>query len=182
MNSNELEKIRLNVGGQKHETYLSTIGNLPDTRLYAIIESTINSPDYDSETSEIFFDRHPDVFAQILNYYRTGKLHCPKDICGPLFEDELQYWGIDEKEMEACCWINYTQYRDAEENLKNVICDKSSQQFIEDSSRSIENGNKCIRCWNHSCSHWWKKIQRNIWSTMDESRLSIGSQVSTMYV
>ena len=30
--------------------------------------------------------RHPGVFAQILNYYRTGKLHYPTDVCGPLFE------------------------------------------------------------------------------------------------
>ena len=26
------------------------------------------------------------MFAQILNYYRTGKLHYPTDVCGPLFE------------------------------------------------------------------------------------------------
>ena len=30
--------------------------------------------------------RHPGVFGQILNYYRTGKLHYPTDVCGPLFE------------------------------------------------------------------------------------------------
>jgi hypothetical protein len=35
------------------------------------------------------------VFAQILNYYRTGKLHYPTDVCGPLFEEELEYWGLD---------------------------------------------------------------------------------------
>ena len=39
--------------------------------------------------------RHPGVFAQILNYYRTGKLHYPTDVCGPLFEEELEYWGLD---------------------------------------------------------------------------------------
>ena len=33
--------------------------------------------------------RHPGVFAQILNYYRTGKLHYPTDVCGPLFEVPL---------------------------------------------------------------------------------------------
>jgi hypothetical protein len=41
------------------------------------------------------FPRHPGVFAQILNYYRTGKLHYPTDVCGPLFEEELEYWGLD---------------------------------------------------------------------------------------
>ena len=40
----------------------------------------------------------------ILNFYRTGKLHTPIDMCGPLFEEELNFWGIDEKQMEPCCW------------------------------------------------------------------------------
>ena len=26
---------------------------------------------------------------------RTGKLHYPTDVCGPLFEEELEYWGLD---------------------------------------------------------------------------------------
>ena len=39
--------------------------------------------------------RHPGVFGQVLNYYRTGKLHYPTDVCGPLFEEELEYWGLD---------------------------------------------------------------------------------------
>ena len=44
--------------------------------------------------------RHPGVFGQILNYYRTGKLHYPTDVCGPLFEEELEYWGLDSNQVE----------------------------------------------------------------------------------
>ena len=43
--------------------------------------------------------RHPGVFGQILNYYRTGKLHYPTDVCGPLFEEELEYWGLDSNQV-----------------------------------------------------------------------------------
>ena len=39
------------------------------------------------------------MFAQILNYYRTGKLHYPTDVCGPLFEEELEYWGLDSNQV-----------------------------------------------------------------------------------
>ena len=53
--------------------------------------------------------RHPVVFGQILNYYRTGKLHYPTDVCGPLFEEELEYWGLDSNQVEPCCWMTYTQ-------------------------------------------------------------------------
>ena len=45
----------------------------------------------------------------ILNYYRTGKLHYPTDVCGPLFEEELEYWGLDSNQVEPCCWMTYTQ-------------------------------------------------------------------------
>ena len=39
------------------------------------------------------------MFGQILNYYRTGKLHYPTDVCGPLFEEELEYWGLDSNQV-----------------------------------------------------------------------------------
>ena len=66
---------------------------------------------YDPVLNEYFFDRHPGVFAQILNYYRTGKLHYPTDVCGPLFEEELEYWGLDSNQVEPCCWMTYTQVK-----------------------------------------------------------------------
>lgn len=47
------------------------------------------------------------MFTMVLNYYRTGRLHVPTDVCGPLFEEELAFWGIDEKQIEPCCWMTY---------------------------------------------------------------------------
>lgn len=44
------------------------------------------------------------VFAR-----RTGKLHYPTDVCGPLFEEELEFWGLDANQVEPCCWMTYTQ-------------------------------------------------------------------------
>lgn len=71
-------------------------------RLYWISEqhhTSTKSPEYNPDKKEYFFDRHPGVFAHIVNYYRTGKLHCPLDVCGPLFEEELSFWGIDENQV-----------------------------------------------------------------------------------
>lgn len=110
------DRITLNVGGIKFESYVSTLHNIPDTRLAWMTENL----DSEAITSkEFFFDRHPGVFVHILNFYRTGKLHTPTDVCGPLFEEELQFWGIDEKQMEPCCWETFTKHREAEENLKS---------------------------------------------------------------
>lgn len=62
-------RIILNVGGIRHETYKHVLKKIPATRLSKLTENLAN---YDPVLKEYFFDRHPDVFAQILNYYRTG--------------------------------------------------------------------------------------------------------------
>ncbi|KAM9000321.1 potassium voltage-gated channel subfamily C member 4 isoform X2 [Sarcophilus harrisii] len=124
------EKIIINVGGTRHETYRSTLRTLPGTRLAWLADpdgggrqdqdgggGRAGSSSSCGGGSEFFFDRHPGVFAYVLNYYRTGKLHCPADVCGPLFEEELTFWGIDETDVEPCCWMTYRQHRDAEEAL-----------------------------------------------------------------
>ncbi|XP_072528395.1 potassium voltage-gated channel subfamily C member 1b isoform X1 [Salminus brasiliensis] len=109
--SDDEERVVLNVGGVRHETYRGTLRTLPGTRLARLAEQTEGSG------HDFFFDRHPGVFAHILNYYRTGKLHCPADVCGPLYEEELSFWGIDETDVEPCCWMTYRQHREAEEAL-----------------------------------------------------------------
>ena len=47
-----------------------------------------------------------------ISFFRTGKLHYPTDVCGPLFEEELEYWGLDSNQVEPCCWMTYTQVRE----------------------------------------------------------------------
>ncbi|KAM6929708.1 voltage-gated potassium channel KCNC4 [Lycodopsis pacificus] len=115
------DKIIINVGGTRHETYKSTLRTLPGTRLAWLADpdpQVSSDSDAAPPSAELFFDRHPGIFAYVLNYYRTGKLHCPADVCGPLFEEELAYWGIDETDVEPCCWMTYRQHRDAEEALE----------------------------------------------------------------
>ncbi|XP_059927905.1 potassium voltage-gated channel subfamily C member 1-like [Gadus macrocephalus] len=115
---NAKERVVINVGGFCHQTYRNTLRTLPGTRLALLAEPDAPEHfDYDAESREFFFDRHPGVFAHILNYYRTGRLHCPADVCGPLYEDELAFWGIDETDVEPCCWMTYRQHREAEEAL-----------------------------------------------------------------
>ncbi|XP_066500589.1 potassium voltage-gated channel subfamily C member 4 [Hoplias malabaricus] len=148
------EKIILNVGGTRHETYKSTLRSLPGTRLARLAETdpqgdaggtctTSNNTTTSTTTTnsnEFFFDRHPAIFAYVLNYYRTGKLHCPADVCGPLFEEELAFWDIDETDVEPCCWMTYRQHRDAEEALDifeppepdNEVDDDDERLAIED--------------------------------------------------
>ncbi|XGW08872.1 hypothetical protein V3C99_011301 [Haemonchus contortus] len=107
-------RVILNVGGIRHETYTHVLKKIPATRLSRL---TPNLANYDPVLNEYFFDRHPGVFSMILNYYRTGKLHYPTNVCGPLFEEELEFWGLDANQVEPCCWMTYTQHRDTQDTL-----------------------------------------------------------------
>ena len=60
-------RIILNVGGIRFETYKATLKKIPATRLSRLTEALAN---YDPVLNEYFFDRHSGVFAQVLNYYR----------------------------------------------------------------------------------------------------------------
>lgn len=72
-------RIILNVGGIRYETYKATLKKIPATRLSRLTEALAN---YDPILNEYFFDRHPGVFAQVLNYYRyvVGLGKCENDL------------------------------------------------------------------------------------------------------
>ena len=61
---------------KKHDIFsffvcAATLKKIPATRLSRLTEALAN---YDPVLNEYFFDRHPGVFAQVLNYYRTGNI------------------------------------------------------------------------------------------------------------
>lgn len=172
-------KIVINVGGVKFETYKSTLRNLPDTRLAWLTETKSDNPDFDPVTGEYFFDRHPNMFLMILNYYRTGKLHVPSDICGPAFEDELAFWGIDEKQIESCCWGTYSQHRDAQMTLEELKLDTQSQVelLIDDSNFGSTAEKFGISEEKYEKPKGWRKWQPIIWSILDDHMKSRKSKV-----
>ena len=38
----------------------------------------------------------------------------------PLFEEELEFWGLDANQVEPCCWMTYTTHRDTQETLQTL--------------------------------------------------------------
>ncbi|XP_057262713.1 potassium voltage-gated channel subfamily C member 1-like [Pezoporus wallicus] len=158
----ERDKVVINVGGVRHETYRSTLQTLPGTRLAGLAEPGAAARfDYDPSAGEFFFDRHPAVFAYVLNYYRTGKLHCPADVCGPLFEEELAFWGIDETDVEACCWMNYRQHRDAEEALDSFETpeEPGPPEPAEPKRLCLEEGRP---------AGWWRRWRPKLWALFED--------------
>jgi potassium voltage-gated channel Shaw-related subfamily C member 1 len=168
-------RVILNVGGIRHETYKATLKKIPATRLSRLTEALAN---YDPVLNEYFFDRHPAVFAQILNYYRTGKLHYPTDVCGPLFEEELEFWSLDSNQVEPCCWMTYTQHRDTQDTLTVLDrLDLDTEKLTDEEIAKKFN-------WQDDPHYlsgdmpWYKRLQPKLWQLFDEPYSSQAAKVN----
>uniref|UniRef100_A0A8D8RUC1 Potassium voltage-gated channel protein Shaw n=1 Tax=Cacopsylla melanoneura TaxID=428564 RepID=A0A8D8RUC1_9HEMI len=165
-------RVVLNVGGIRHETYKATLKKIPATRLSRLTEQLGN---YDPVLNEYFFDRHPGVFAQVLNYYRTGKLHYPTDVCGPLFEEELEFWGLDANQVEPCCWMTYTQHRDTQETL--AVLDRLDLDTEKPSDEEMARKFGFEEAYMKGRLSWWQKMKPQLWSLFDEPYSSNAAKI-----
>ncbi|KAK3733950.1 hypothetical protein QZH41_010765, partial [Actinostola sp. cb2023] len=169
------ERVTINIGGFRHNTFLSTLKAIPDTRLSWMAENHPNCSEYDQVLGEYFFDRHPRIFSEVLNYYRTGKLHCPVDICSTLFQEELSYWGISDRDMEPCCWVHYKRQITTEETLKSFHLENARKL----DSREKRPGNTLASLFGTD-THWrqrWHRLRPKVWSFLDDPHTSKASWV-----
>ncbi|XP_052755140.1 potassium voltage-gated channel protein Shaw isoform X2 [Galleria mellonella] len=172
LNMDAENRVVLNVGGIRHETYKATLKKIPATRLSRLTEALAN---YDPVLNEYFFDRHPGVFAQVLNYYRTGKLHYPTDVCGPLFEEELEFWGLDANQVEPCCWMTYTQHRDTQETL--AVLDRLDLDTEKPSDEEVARKFGFEEDYYKGTVSWWQQLKPQMWSLFDEPYSSNAAKI-----
>lgn len=103
-------EIMINVGGIKYLLPWSTLDEFPLSRLSKLklcssYEEIIQlCDDYDEDTHEFFFDRNPNAFGMIVSFLAAGKLMLLRDMCALSFQEELRYWGIEESNLENCCF------------------------------------------------------------------------------
>ncbi|XP_061085533.1 potassium voltage-gated channel subfamily D member 2-like isoform X1 [Conger conger] len=135
--------IILNVSGTKFQTWRNTLERYPDT----LLGSTERDFFFHEETNEYFFDRDPDIFRHILNFYRTGKLHYPRHECIAAYDEELAFFGIISEIIGDCCYEEYKDRRrenaeriqDDEDNDNNVDLVPPDMTFRETMWRAFEN-------------------------------------------
>ncbi|XP_060899265.1 potassium voltage-gated channel subfamily D member 3-like isoform X2 [Labrus mixtus] len=119
------ELIILNVSGCRFQTWRTTLDRYPDT----LLGSTEKDFFYNEESKEYFFDRDPDAFRSILNFYRTGKLHYPRHECISAYDEELTFFGIIPEIIGDCC---YEEYKDRKrENLERLQDDQEENRDVK---------------------------------------------------
>ncbi|KAL8621299.1 hypothetical protein ACOMHN_008124 [Nucella lapillus] len=115
------EIVKFNIGGTIFETYWSTLHKLPGSPL---ADEAFLQKHFQKDRKQYFFDRDPDVFGAILNYLRTGELHLPTKYCGPAVKTEMEFWGIEEDEIEECCWTSYSSWTTMLQALRKLERDR----------------------------------------------------------
>ena len=166
---NNLLKIFLNISGFKYEISIKNLKRLSTSRLGQIcLASSIDQinnlcDNFNREIAELYFDRDPSIFNNILNYYRTGKLHVSENICIIAFKEELDYWGVSEFFLDKCC------------NLKFYI---KKEAYLDEIKKIEDYELKIIQkeTFNNCCPITRKKI----WDIVDKPETSILAKVNKL--
>ncbi|XP_061899053.1 potassium voltage-gated channel subfamily D member 2-like isoform X2 [Entelurus aequoreus] len=117
--------IILNVSGTRFQTWRTTLERYPDT----LLGSTEKDFFFHEESNEYFFDRDPDIFRNVLNFYRTGKLHYPRQECISAYDEELAFFGIIPEIIGDCCYEEYKDRR--RENAERLQDDEEMDMTNE---------------------------------------------------
>lgn len=94
--TNPRNKLILTISGQQFVTTFSTLLKYPETKLgkLASLQPTV---------IKHYFEADIDIFKEIIKFYRTDKLHCPKNVCFSDFCEHLEFWEIDVTRISDCC-------------------------------------------------------------------------------
>jgi len=172
------KSVLLNVGGRKYEVLRKNLTNFPGSRLWKLVHANTKEeilrvcdrfkPGIDSEAdfvpAEYFFDHNFTGFAEILDAYRSGRLHlCLAGNCAYTTREDIAYWGIDELLVEPCCAVKY--YSEIE------ICIKELDTEEEEKQREIER--EKVEDFGPT---WYGKLRKKLWNLFEYPQTSKGAK------
>ena len=98
-----MNRVVINISGEKFETYEETLSRYPET-LLGCAEN--RQPYYDSRFGEYYFNRSRLAFEAILFYYQSyGKIVRPENVTEKQFVKELTFFKIGQPEQ----WLTFTE-------------------------------------------------------------------------
>ena len=123
------EVLVFHVGGTEFHVMRKNFARYPTTRLSRLIRARTtkdilklcdgyinHGPPH---RPEFIFHRNPSFFNAVLDVYRMGELHAPKNSCSLTFHEDLKFWGIDYFLMDACCVLkHYSELETAKAEAK----------------------------------------------------------------
>ena len=74
--------------------------------------------------------RNPTVLEAILDFYLDGQLHFPEKLCWRVFERELQFWGVDVRNLCQCCQGRYLDAGLIHRTMQKLQADWERHMFM----------------------------------------------------
>lgn len=149
--------ININVGGKPYQIAYKTAARYPKTRIGRLATYTDHNmkldlcDDYTVTNNEFFFDRDPDVFHSIFNFYRTGVLWIKDELCPRNFLEEINYWGVRIKNTHRCCRISFEERQDELNDQLKIQRELEAEVEIEENEELFQNmfmGQRRRAIWN----------------------------------
>uniref|UniRef100_A0A914HI39 Uncharacterized protein n=1 Tax=Globodera rostochiensis TaxID=31243 RepID=A0A914HI39_GLORO len=154
------ELFRLNIGGRsfcfRRDTVLE--GREPNSFLARLVrldhsKRLLLTDGFMTKTGEYYLERNVRVAEHVVDYFLTGKLHKPVDVCPQRFSEELIFWRLTRVELAPCC---------------SVLADSSRLKKGLEAERQLEQMNCC------------RELRKVVWHMMEAPSSSIVSKLFTL--
>ncbi|KAJ8312632.1 hypothetical protein KUTeg_010005 [Tegillarca granosa] len=155
-----MDTVTLNIGGTIFETSRKTLEVFPETKLANL---KTNDSAYNKNKDYYFFDRNPELFNNILDFYRNGSLHFSENICFASIQQELEFWEIPIERISPCCMKVYYKY-DSNLHLHEEIEKELSQNFMDYDK---------LECQRSP----FVRFKRNVWLFFDQPHSSLAAKI-----
>ncbi|RIB10921.1 BTB/POZ protein [Gigaspora rosea] len=178
------QRVILNVGGIKYETYRSTLAKYPETLLGTMFSSRNEALLHTTNGNEYFFDRNGDAFRYIMTFYRDGKISYESNFL--VNESELAA-EIDYFQIPS--YVSHTDY-----NLAYKKCSKILNEFIDLIENIVceniyffvkivvhKNGQQSIICTNYDFLKDSTKKEFRRFDGTEKNTLTIGYSILNVY-
>ncbi|XP_037113746.1 potassium voltage-gated channel subfamily V member 2-like [Syngnathus acus] len=149
--------ININVGGMPFQIAYKMAARYPKTRIGRLATYTDHNmkvdlcDDYNVTNNEFFFDRDPEIFHSIFNFYRTGVLWIKDELCPRNFLEEINYWGVRIKNTHRCCRISFEERQDELNEQLKIQRELEAEVEIEENESLFQDmfmGQRRRTIWN----------------------------------
>ncbi|CAB3397969.1 unnamed protein product [Caenorhabditis bovis] len=101
--------MRLNVGGKSYLVRVE-LYTTEWTKMHELLDSSHEKrltmvDGFDEKTGEYYLERNTKLVDHVMDFFVTGSLHKPQNVCLERFKEELEFWKIGPDQLSACCQL-----------------------------------------------------------------------------